>query len=137
LVVAAHQQTTFRWWQERRHDFEIFVSELVLREAEAGDPEAAARRLELLRGLPRLILTEDVLDLAAAFQGRSLLPPRAAEDGLHIAMATVHQLDYLLTWNCSHIANPEIQARLAEFLAVRGLALPYICTPEVLLGGEE
>lgn len=137
LVAAAHQQITHDWWERRRHQFDLFVSELVLREAEAGDPEAAQKRLAVLVGLPRLVLTAEALALAREFVERRLLPPRAAEDGLHIAVATLYQLDYLLTWNCAHIANPEIQARLAKFLAVKGLFLPFVCTPEELLGGEE
>lgn len=136
VIVAAHQEITVHWWERRRHDFDLAVSELVLREAAAGDPEVAQRRLAVLAGLPRLALTEDVLELGAEFVRRRLLPEKAAEDGLHIAVATIHRTDYLLTWNCAHIANPEIQERLAEFLFERGLILPFICTPEELLGGD-
>lgn len=137
LVSAAHQQVTIDWWETRRHEFEVVVSELVLREAEAGDPVAAKRRLEALEGLPQLLLTEEALELANAFVAQGIIPAKVAEDGLHIAVATVHEVDYLLTWNCTHIANPEIQARLAAFLTRRQRFLPFICTPEELLGGEE
>ena len=136
VVGAAHQQITLDWWERRRHDFEVVVSELVLREAEAGDPEAARRRLAVLAGLPRLFLTDDALWLGREFVRQRILPERAVEDGMHIAVATIHRVDYLLTWNCAHIANPEIQGRLAEFLYERGLILPFICTPEELLGGD-
>jgi hypothetical protein len=136
VIGAAHQQITVDWWERRRQDFDVVVSELVLREAEGGDPEAAARRLAVLAGLPRLALTEDALWLGTEFIRRRLLPEKAAEDGMHIAIATVHSVDYLLTWNCAHIANPEIQEVLAEFLFERGLVLPFICTPEELLGGD-
>lgn len=136
VLSAAHQQITVDWWARRRHDFELLVSELVLREAEAGDPEAARRRLEILAGLPRLTLTQEAIELAADFLAKGLLPEKAAEDGMHIAIATAHDVDYLLTWNCAHIANPEIQERLAKFLYERGLVLPFICTPEELLGGQ-
>ena len=137
LVAAAHQQVTSDWWASRRQLYDLVVSELVIREAEAGDPEAAQRRLAVLQGIPRLALTHGALELAAEFIRRRLLPKRAAEDGLHIAVATVHQVDYLLTWNCSHIANPEIQARLSQFLLGEGLVLPFICTPEELCGGRK
>ena len=86
--------------------------------------------------MPRLALTESALLLSTEFVQRRLLPEKAAEDGMHIAIATVHHVDYLLTWNCAHIANPEIQERLAEFLFEKGFALPFICTPEELLGGD-
>jgi hypothetical protein len=136
VLSAAHQQITIDWWTRRRHDFDLLVSELVLREAEAGDPEAARRRLEILKDLPRLTLTKDAVELAADFMRKGLLPEKAAEDGMHIAIATAHDVDYLLTWNCTHIANPEIQESLAKFLYERGLVLPFICTPEELLGGQ-
>ena len=135
VITAAHQQITMEWWERRRHDFDLVVSELVLREAEGGDPEMARRRLAVLAGLPRLALTETALRLAREFVQRRLLPEKAAEDGLHIAVATTHDVDYLMTWNCTHIANPEIQEKLAQFLFDRGYALPFICTPEELLGG--
>lgn len=137
LLTAAHQQVTVDWWSDRRGDFDLVVSELVFREAEAGDPDMAKRRRAALEGIPLLLLTEDVLGLAEEFLQKRLLPRRAAEDGLHIAVATVHQVDYLLTWNCTHIANPEIQAGLARWLATMGLFLPFICTPEELLGGHK
>lgn len=137
VVGAAHQQLTIDWWERRRQDFDLVVSELVLREAEAGDPDAAKRRLSALEGIPRLALSDEAISLAAEFVQRGLLPPTAAEDGLHIALATIHGVEYLLTWNCTHIANPELQVKLAEFLWERGLFLPFICTPEELLGGEE
>jgi hypothetical protein len=135
VITAAHQQITMEWWERRRHDFDLVVSELVLREAEGGDPEMARRRLDALAGVPRLALTESALLLAGEFLQRRLIPEKAAEDGLHIAIATVNQVDYLMTWNCAHIANPEIQRKLAGVLRERGLALPFICTPEELLGG--
>lgn len=136
VITAAHQQITIAWWKRRRHDFDLVVSELVLREAERGDPEMARRRLTMLAGVPRLALTEEALVLATEFVHRRLLPEKAAEDGLHIAVASVHEVDYLLTWNCAHIANPEIQERLAQFLFERDFVLPFICTPEELLGGD-
>ena len=136
VITAAHQQITMEWWERRRHDFELVVSEIVLREAEGGDPEMARKRLDLVAGLPRLALTESALLLASEFVQKRLLPEKAAEDGLHIAVATIHDVDYLMTWNCTHIANPEIQERLARFLLERGYILPFICTPEELLGGD-
>ncbi len=136
VVGAAHQQITLDWWHHRRHEFDLVVSEAVIREAERGDADAAERRLAVLKGIPRLALTEEALRLAEGFVRRGLLPSKASEDGLHIAVATVHRVDYLLTWNCAHIANPELQAKLAEYLGELELFLPFICTPEELLGAE-
>lgn len=121
VIVAAHQEITVHWWERRRHDFDLVVSELVLRESAGGDPEIARLRLAVLAGLPRLALTEEAIWLGTEFVRRRILPEKASEDGLHIAVAAVHRVDYLLTWNCTHIANPEIQERLAEFLSEMGL----------------
>lgn len=135
ILGAAHQQITFAWW-EQRSKFELLISESVLRECGAGDSAAATRRLEVIANLPMLLITESALQIAEALLVRGIIPPRAAEDALHIAVATVYGVDYLLTWNCRHIANPEIQRSIAAYLEEIGLFLPFICTPEELLGEE-
>ncbi len=134
LIVAAHQQLTEEWWLGRRGDFELFISQSVLQEAAAGDPEAARRRLEVLDGLDLLDITAEVEDLAQSLVAKQMIPKKAAEDALHIAVATVHGMDYLLTWNCRHIANAELRNQLMERMAEQGRALPVICTPEELIG---
>lgn len=98
-----------------------------------GDTEIAAQRLEILRGFPLVELNQAVQDLAAQFLTRSNLPPKANVDAIHIAAATVHGLDYLLTWNCKHIANAQIQGKLAEISLDFGYELPILCTPYELL----
>ncbi|MEF8756410.1 MAG: type II toxin-antitoxin system VapC family toxin [Accumulibacter sp.] len=135
IVGAAHQQITLAWW-ETRNRYELLVSEPVLRECGAGDPDAAAKRLAGLKDVPLLLITEQALLIAEALVQLGIVPIQAAEDALHIAVATVHAVDYLLTWNCRHIANPEIQRGIAEYLDRIGLYLPFICTPEELLGEE-
>jgi len=102
-------EVTKDWWEYRRSAFTVYISELVLKEARQGDAEMAAKRLEVLGDFPLLELNKDVKDLAAQFQARSNLPSSAADDTVHIAAATVHVMDYLLTWNCKHIANAQIQ----------------------------
>jgi len=114
-----------------------FVSQSVWRECAAGDPDAAQRRMAALEGLDILTVTEEMIGLAEALIDKRLLPANAVEDALHIAIATLHQADFLLTWNCRHIANPMVQEGIAEFLVQKGLFLPIICTPEELLGGVE
>jgi hypothetical protein len=112
------------------------VSESVLRECGAGDPDAAKKRLAALNNVPLLLITEQALHIAESLVERGIVPAKAAEDALHIAIATVNGVYYLLTWNCRHIANPEIQRGIAEYLEQTGLFLPFICTPEELLGEE-
>jgi len=135
ILGAAHQQITSAWW-ERRDEFELVVSESVLRECGAGDPDAAQRRLGIVADMPLLLINERALHIAEALVEQGIVPAKAAEDALHIAIATIHGVDYLLTWNCRHIANPEIQRNIAAYLEQIGLFLPFICTPEELLGEE-
>lgn len=135
IIGAAHQQITSAWW-DKRNDYELFVSELVLRECAAGDSHAAQRRLEIASSIPLLVVTEEAYQLAETFLRKGIIPVKAVEDSLHIAIATIHSVDYLLTWNCKHIANPELQRRIMDYLNEIGQFLPFICTPEELLGEE-
>jgi len=130
VVAAAHQQISLDWWERRRQDFDLVASLLVINEARLGDPEVSARRLALLAGIPLLEVTAAAQKLAVTFVERGLLPRSAYPDALHIATAAVHQVDYLLTWNCNHIANGEILPRIAMICESLDLALPYVCTPE-------
>lgn len=136
IIGAAHQQITSAWW-DKRTDYDLFVSELVLREYAAGDPDAAQRRLEIIESIPLLVATEESYQLAENFLKKGIIPAKAAEDSLHIAITITHSVDYLLTWNCKHIANPELQRRIMDYLSEQGQFLPFICTPEELLGEED
>lgn len=135
VIEAGHQQSTYQFW-DRRDEFDLFASELVLTECAGGDSEAASKRLAALRGIELFDITSQSIELAKDLLIAGIVPSKASEDALHISIATVHFADYLLTWNCRHIANPEIQARIAERFRNKGLLLPFICTPEELIGGE-
>jgi predicted nucleic acid-binding protein len=134
LIVAAHQQLTHQWWENRRADFELYASQLVVQESSAGDAAMAKRRLEILDPLPLLTVTQDAVDLARALTVRGPLPKKAALDALHIAVAAVHGTDFLLTWNCKHIANAQMQTAVAAKCRAAGYEPPVICTPEELMG---
>jgi predicted nucleic acid-binding protein len=138
LVRAAHQQITREWWEKRREQFELFISQVVLRECPAGDPKAASERLEVLQDLPLLEQTEEATKLAQALLQKVPLPNRATVDALHIAVASVHGMDYLLTWNCTHIANAVLRDPIESVCRASGYEPPAICTPEELLseGGD-
>jgi hypothetical protein len=133
LVVAAHQQITQEWWATARDRFEILVSEAVIDEIGNGDSEWAAKRLELARDLPFLASSEDVVFLFEACDSRLLLPERARADLAHIAFAVAYRLDFLVTWNCKHIANAAVVRRLLAINGELGRATPLIVTPEELL----
>jgi predicted nucleic acid-binding protein len=134
LILMANVEATREWWETRRNQFNLYISQVVLNEVACGDTEIAAKRLEILHDFPSLSINEDVQSLAAEFLSKSNLPPKAAADALHIALATVYGLDYLLTWNCKHIANAQIQKKLAQVTFNAGYELPTICTPYELMG---
>jgi len=133
LRVAAHQQATSEWWTRRREDFDLFASQAVLEEAAAGDPEAASRRLDYLKGVPLLDLNDLSLALAGKLLTDAVVPKEAEQDALHIAVAAVHGMDYLLTWNCRHIANATMRGQIERACFDFGCDAPIICTPEELL----
>ena len=137
LLIAAHQQLTRDWWELRRPVFDLYVSEPVLEEAGAGDATLAKRRLELLADIRVLALTEGILKLAENLVAEGPIPSKAAGDALHITTATSYASEYLLTWDCRHIANAEIQRMARRVVRRHGFELPTICTPEELMGGEE
>ena len=132
LLVAAHQQITSDWWAAGRQVFDCYISQAVLEEAAGGDPEAAKRRLAVVRDMPLLSVTDDAMRLADDLVAAGAIPAEAAEDALHIALAAVHGMDYLLTWNCRHIANATMRNRIADVCADHGYVPPVICTPEEL-----
>ena len=94
----------------------------------------AALRLDVLKEIPLLAVSQAAIDLARRFIAVGVLPSLADRDAAHIGIATVQRMDILLTWNCRHIANAAIQDRLRRTAADLGLKLPTICTPEELLG---
>ena len=121
------------WWDNRRHDFDLFVSQLVIDEASAGDPAAAARRLEALEGIPLLETQDDTQVLVSALIRDLSLPDKAAADAVHIAISVVNGMDFLLTWNCTHIANAAFRPVIESACRSLGYELPVICTPEELM----
>jgi hypothetical protein len=134
LLVAAHQEITRIWWEKRHLDFSLFISQRVVDEASLGNPEAAEKRLAYLKGVPLLENVPEAIYLAKELLSRGPFPAKAASDAVHVALATVHEIDYLLSWNCRHIANAEIK-RAARFLCqALGYEMPLIITPEELLG---
>jgi hypothetical protein len=133
LITAAHQHITQQWWHMQRARFDLFVAPPVMQEAQSGDPDAAARRIAALQGIPLLTLSEEATGLAQALIEQGPLPANAVVDALHIAIAAVHGMHYLLTWNCTHIANAAIRSDIEDVCRARGYEPPVICTPEELV----
>ncbi len=135
LVVAAHQQISREWWKNRKKKFNLFISQLVVDESGQGDVDAASERLEIIKDISLLKLNDSTLNLARNFLKSGIIPEKAVQDSLHISLATVHGIDYLLTWNCKHIANASIRNAIADICHQFGYKIPIICTPEELMEG--
>ena len=133
VVMAARQLLTHQWWDEERGNYELVTSEYVVDEASAGDPVLAAERLQLLDGIPVLQLDSGIGVIAKQIMSRAILPPNASIDALHIAIVAHHRINYLLTWNCRHIANARILPRIHDVLTGLGIPIPVICTPEEMV----
>lgn len=133
LRVAANQQTTRDWWDNHRQGCDPYVSRFVVNECSDGDPAAAQDRLAYLEGIPLLQVPDDANSLADSLIARVPLPEKAAIDALHISVAAVNGVEYLLTWNCKHIANPAMRPRIERICREMGYEPPVICTPQELL----
>jgi hypothetical protein len=133
LLVAADQQVTHQWWDTAKDRYDLYVSDAVIAEILAGDPDFATARLGIVRGLSRLEIPNEV-DVLAAFYDRALgLTGAPANDLIHVAAAVHYEIDYLVTWNCAHIANGAVIRKLVQVNQERRLWIPTIVTPQELL----
>ena len=133
-IKSACQQITKLWWNNDRLATSSYISPYVIKEVSAGDPTAASERIEALRNIPVLPTPSEIPELAEFLLLGGGLPPKARIDALHIACATYHQLDVLLTWNCTHIANPTQLPVMRGLCSAKGYKLPELVTPFELMG---
>ena len=137
LLQASRQASTRLWWDSGCSGFDLFSSLEVIEEAEEGDENMARMRLALLDRTTQLEITDDVGLVAQKLLACGLIPDNAASDAIHIAVASVHSMDYLVTWNFKHIANPFIREHLREIIRESGFHLPVLCSPDELLQHNE
>jgi hypothetical protein len=137
LYVAANQEYTRQWWTERRFDFALYASAVVIREARDGTPELAEGRLAYLTEVALLEVTAEAERLKSQLLKHAALPRKAELDALHIAIAAVHGLDYLLSWNCRHIANAASLPNVYRICRAEGYEPPFVCTPPELMEGHQ
>jgi len=131
LIVAGHQQITNDWWDTQR--YELCASQLVIQEAGDGDPQAAQERLDILANMTVLEIEEEAMSLAEELIRAGALPDKAENDALHIAIAAIHRIPYLRTWNCRHMANAVMRPMIENVCAIKGFKAPIICTPEEMM----
>jgi predicted nucleic acid-binding protein len=136
IRVAAWQEITTQWWEQERSKYELFTSELVIAEAGGGNEDSARKRLDRLKDIPILAIDDTTKRFAAQLIRDGGVPSEAQADALHIAIASVHGLDYLLTWNCRHIDNAATKPLIRSICAIVGYPCPEICTPLELLSEE-
>ena len=132
LVTAAKQQMTRDWWAKQRSKYSLFISAAVEDEAKRGDAEFVKARLKELSGIPALDITPAVLALTKTLARKMSLPEKKHTDALHIAVAACHQMDFLLTWNCTHINNAQLLPKVEAICEQSGYRCPVICTPAEL-----
>ena len=133
LIVAARQAITAEWWEMRHQEFDLYVSALVVSEAEDGDPEAVERRRAAMKDLPALSVSNEAKVLGERLIDDGPMPEEYPEDALHVAVCALNGIDYLLTWNCTHLANAQLRRQVERFLDEAGYECPIICTPEELM----
>jgi hypothetical protein len=132
-VIAGRQAVTLDWWQNHAKQYDLYASEVVLDEAGAGDAEPATRRMELLKDVPILSLTREGLRLGEVLIADGAIPREFFDDALHVAIASVHRMDYLVTWNFQHLAGAGKRRKIERIVTGNGFACPAICTPEELM----
>ncbi len=132
VIKLAKQELTRLWWDERRRSYDFYVSDPVLSEIRRGDPDAAQKRMSIAAGLPVLDTNSAVLELFDRLLARKVLPAKAALDGFHIAVAAVHGISYLVTWNCTHINNATIKGKIRDEISRAGYTEVTLATPEEL-----
>jgi hypothetical protein len=133
VVKLAKQEITREWWQNHRPRFNMYISAAVTAEIKRGDTEAAKQRLMLIRGLPELDINDEVIHLYERLITDRAVPATAAADAMHIAVAAVHSITYLLTWNCAHINNAVQKPKINAAIIRAGYEEPIMATPEELV----
>lgn len=133
LRAMANQSTTTEWWETKKPNYSVFASDLVISEASKGSPDASRRRLAVIAELPLLQISEKVRELALTLIESHALPEKAEADAYHVAIAAVNGVAYLLTWNCTHIANAHTRPKIEITCRRLGFEPPVICTPLELM----
>jgi predicted nucleic acid-binding protein len=134
---VARRSWTRTWWAVAAQRYELVTSVAVLDELSAGTPERAAERLELLSNVPVLPIEPAIAEIVLAYVRHKVMPADPTGDALHLAVASFHNCDFLVTWNCAHLANANKFGHIRRVNAMLGLFVPSLVTPLELIGGED
>jgi len=137
IVSTAQRFWTRRWWDEARQHYELVLSQAVIDELSHPDFPHSTESLKLIKNVPEVPIDSPVREIVTVYIQTHLMPRNPVGDALHLALASYHKCDYLLTWNCKHLANPNkfIQIRICN--TSLGLYVPTLCTPNQLIGGDD
>ena len=133
VVTSARQAITIEWWETYKDSFEVFISELVLEEIGSVDLQASSNRLAIVDNIPVLVATVNAMALAKALISENAIPASSTEDALHISIAAVQGIDFLLTWNFKHINNANTRDKITQVINNFGFRSPVHCSPEELI----
>ncbi|MFH1050811.1 MAG: type II toxin-antitoxin system VapC family toxin [bacterium] len=133
LVVTGHQQITAEWWKKTRNKFDCYISQVVIEEISKGDKIASSKRLNSVSDFPVLAFNSDIEDLAVKYVELLNIPEKSKLDAFHLAFAVMFEIDFLLSWNCKHIANAMINFKIKDYNNKNSLYVPFLCTPQELL----
>ncbi|MEI6091150.1 MAG: type II toxin-antitoxin system VapC family toxin [bacterium] len=133
LVTAGHQKTTYDWWHKSKHKFDCYISDFVTQEVMQGDKEAAALRLDVIENLDILVVNNEISELADIYFQLLSIPYKSKIDAYHLAFTVWYNIDFLITWNCKHIANAINIQKINSYNAVNKIWIPVFCTPQELM----
>ena len=135
--IVARRRWTRQWWSGAPERYELVTSSPVLDELAGGPRERIAERLTLVRELPLLAIEPGIGEILQAYIRHKLMPADPAGDALHLALASYHKCDFLVTWNCRNLANANKFEHIRRVNTMLGLFVPILATPLELLGGND
>lgn len=135
--MVARREWTRSWWEKALHDCDVVTSPAVIDELERGDFPSRAQCLELMASLPLVTIERPVLDIVQTYITRTVMPRDPVGDALHLALASFHRCDFLVTWNCKHLANANKFGQIRRVNALLGLYVPSLVTPLELPGDDD
>jgi predicted nucleic acid-binding protein len=127
--MVARRQWTRRWWDQCASSYDLVTSEGVVAELQEGEYETQSAAVALVADLPRLEVVDDIADIIDVYLANHLMPKERLGDALHLALASYHKCDFLLTWNCAHLANANKFEHIRIINTRLGLFVPALVTP--------